>query len=97
MYAARHGLKHFYVTELAKCINGDLVIPLRWYTIDGIMHFAYFRVKQRSNRSLYIDEGRQDDLPAESLKYNLLDLKKQRPDLSFNGQQSNFTFFETHR
>lgn len=36
MYA--RGLQHFYVNELAQLCNATYVIPLRWITVDGVVH-----------------------------------------------------------
>ncbi|KAJ7750071.1 hypothetical protein DFH07DRAFT_719426, partial [Mycena maculata] len=39
-----HGTHHFYVDEIARCRNGDLVIPLRWGIYKGAMHADAFKV-----------------------------------------------------
>ncbi|KAJ7429669.1 hypothetical protein B0H11DRAFT_1766833 [Mycena galericulata] len=39
------GNRHFYVDELARCRNGDLVIPLRWVIYKGALHADAFKVR----------------------------------------------------
>lgn len=36
MYA--RGLQHFYINELAQLCDGTYVIPLRWITVNGVVH-----------------------------------------------------------
>lgn len=36
MYA--RGLQHFYIDELAQLHDGSHVIPLRWITVEGVVH-----------------------------------------------------------
>jgi hypothetical protein len=43
MFARGH--RHFYVNELAETNNGDLVIPLRWITINGVVYGESIMVK----------------------------------------------------
>ena len=32
------GIKHYYVDEIAKLIDGRLVMPLKWVTMKGKVH-----------------------------------------------------------
>ncbi|KAI0675222.1 hypothetical protein C8Q78DRAFT_528402 [Trametes maxima] len=36
---------HFYIGEAAELVNGDVVIPLRWFVREGAMHMFYYRAQ----------------------------------------------------
>lgn len=73
-----HRDRHFYVDELTRCQNGDLVIPLRWVIYKGAMHADAFKVSVNAQGHATIDHSQEILVPAASMVDNYFDLEHQR-------------------
>ncbi|OBZ74735.1 hypothetical protein A0H81_05600, partial [Grifola frondosa] len=73
MYDA--GNRHFYVNEVAKMCNGQLVIPLRWVTYRGKTHADAFAVELHDNGTASVLDQESIFIQAKNLDYNYLDLQ----------------------
>ncbi|KAJ7813264.1 hypothetical protein B0H14DRAFT_3090368 [Mycena olivaceomarginata] len=63
--------RHYYIKELAQLTNGHFVIPLRWVTVNNVVHADIFR-----GDSFHILTGHVHRIPAKTLQSNYLDLCK---------------------
>ncbi|KAJ7765373.1 hypothetical protein DFH07DRAFT_867075 [Mycena maculata] len=73
-----HGTCHFYVDELARCRNGDLVIPLHWVIYKGAMHADAFKVHVNDQCRTTVDESKEIFIAAVDLINNYFDLEHQK-------------------
>ncbi|KAJ6601581.1 hypothetical protein B0H10DRAFT_2196213 [Mycena sp. CBHHK59/15] len=65
-----HG--HFYIKELARQLDGTYVVPVRWVTVDRVVHADVQYVDHTKN--FKIDATRTRRIPASTLESNYLDL-----------------------
>ncbi|KAJ7488709.1 hypothetical protein B0H11DRAFT_2405755 [Mycena galericulata] len=72
--------RHYYIKELAQLADEKFVIPLRWVTVNGVVHMDIYHVEYApevgSGDSFCIRTNRVDRIPAKTLESNFLDLSK---------------------
>ncbi|KAF5374429.1 hypothetical protein D9615_009052 [Tricholomella constricta] len=67
--------RHYYVKELAQLKDGSFVIPLRWITVDSVVHAEGFDVKYDDESALFaVHTNIIKRHLASSLRRNVLDL-----------------------
>ncbi|KAJ6609432.1 hypothetical protein B0H10DRAFT_2166322 [Mycena sp. CBHHK59/15] len=66
-----HG--HFYIKELVRQLDGTYVVPVRWVTVDGVVHADVQHVDHTEN--FKIDATCTRRIPALALESNYLDLR----------------------
>ncbi|KAJ6587239.1 hypothetical protein B0H10DRAFT_1961528 [Mycena sp. CBHHK59/15] len=66
-----HG--HFYIKELARQLDGTYVVPIRWVTVDRVVHADVQYVDHTKN--FKIDATCTQRIPALTLESNYLDLR----------------------
>ncbi|KAF5384429.1 hypothetical protein D9615_003465 [Tricholomella constricta] len=85
--------RHYYVKELAQLENGNFVIPLRWITIDDVVHAEGFDVEYDKESVLFVVHTNiiKRHL-ASSLQKNVLDLEVTHGPFEF----SRMSHFQLH-
>ncbi|KAJ7215095.1 hypothetical protein B0H12DRAFT_961151, partial [Mycena haematopus] len=73
MYDA--GTAHYYVNELARLKNGNLVVPIRWLMYRGKVHADVFKVSVNEIGDATIDDSKTIIVLAADLSENYLDLQ----------------------
>ncbi|CAD6565495.1 MAG: hypothetical protein TREMPRED_001404 [Tremellales sp. Tagirdzhanova-0007] len=80
------GIKHYYVDEIAKLIDGRLVMPLKWVTMKGKVHAECLAIT-RLPSGLYLKSAnisRAEGVPASSFVGNYLDLQLREAPFLFS-------------
>ncbi|KAJ7104568.1 hypothetical protein C8R43DRAFT_1092216 [Mycena crocata] len=70
--------RHFYIKELAQMHDGTYVVPLRWVTVDNVVHADVHDVDCEATIQGYLFNIKSTTLrriPASSLRLNYVDLK----------------------
>ncbi|KAJ7306731.1 hypothetical protein DFH08DRAFT_824682 [Mycena albidolilacea] len=75
--------RHFYVNEMAQQRDGTYVIPLRWITVENIVHADIQDVQHDRDGCFHIKTGGIRRIPAQSLAYNYLDLQASLESIHF--------------
>ncbi|KAJ7731957.1 hypothetical protein B0H14DRAFT_3616062 [Mycena olivaceomarginata] len=85
MYDA--GTAHYYVNELARLKNGDLVVPIRWLMYRGKVHADAFVVSFNETGHATIDDSKTVIITASDLSENYLDLQDKKLIPHWSGAQ----------
>ncbi|KAJ6600531.1 hypothetical protein DFH09DRAFT_1257967 [Mycena vulgaris] len=71
--------RHFYVNELARQRDGTYVVPVRWVTVNDVVHADVHEVEfiahEAGDATFEIKTGSFYRIPAATLEWNYLDLK----------------------
>ncbi|KAJ7318546.1 hypothetical protein DFH08DRAFT_917520 [Mycena albidolilacea] len=81
--------RHFYVKELAQCINGKYIVPLKWIVYKKQVHCDAYLVMREASGIFTVEEHELVRVIATDLRYNFLDLEKQG-EVQFSGVQNAF-------
>lgn len=76
--------RHFYVKELARLKHGQLVIPLRWIIVDGVVHADAFAVTSQTSK-LTILQKEVIRFEATQLADNVEDILSESSDVAYSG------------
>ncbi|KAJ6538220.1 hypothetical protein DFH09DRAFT_930637 [Mycena vulgaris] len=100
--------RHFYVKEIAQCVDGTYVVPLKWIVYQKQVHADSYLVTREPVRSIdcstlvpiqsgifTVEEHEVVRVVASNLRYNFLDLQQQG-EIVFSGVQNAFTPYTPH-
>ncbi|GBE88301.1 hypothetical protein SCP_1301160 [Sparassis crispa] len=77
--------RHFYVKELAQLETREYVIPVRWVTIETIVHAEVYDASFDAQTAHFsVNELAMHRIKARELQYNFLDLQHQLTQIHFS-------------